>query len=197
MNEKIETIETDLATNPDYSQEQRKGMLDLLIKTRGLIKSEEARIAEKLNSDFVQLYRKNIETIVEVGKKSQLAVLIFVYFLKIIDRQNSVVISQETLCELFGVGRTTLWKAQKVLEESQFIQVVKVGTANACAINSEIAWTTYNDKKELAIFTAKVVASKKEQGSKKVKTSRFAIAHFADEKPFAVPSPEYLESLPA
>ncbi len=70
-------------------------MLDLLIKTRELIKSEEARMAEKLNSDFVQLYRKNIETIVEVGKKSQLAVLIFVYFLKIIDRQNSVVISQE------------------------------------------------------------------------------------------------------
>jgi hypothetical protein len=120
----IESIKTDLATNPDYSQEQRKGMLDLLIKTRELIKSEEARMAEKLNSDFVQLYRKNIEAIVEVGKKSQLAVLIFVYFLKIIDRQNSVVISQETLCEIFGIGRTTLWKAQKVLEERALCRLV-------------------------------------------------------------------------
>jgi DNA-binding transcriptional regulator YhcF (GntR family) len=172
----IEQLKTQLATE-DFPQEQRFQMLQLISRTRELVQEETARQAEKLNTDFVQLYRKNIESIVELGKRSQMAVLIFVYILKSIDRQNSIVISQDTLGEIFEVSRTTIWKAQKELEKSKFIQVVKIGNANAYVVNSELVWTTHNNKKEYAYFTAQVIASKSEQKLKKLKTTKIPVAH--------------------
>lgn len=191
----IEIIKTKLITDNSLNQEQRFNLLDLIGKTRDLIFEEEQRISEKLNADFVQLYRKNIEAIVELGKKSQLAVLIFVYLLKIIDKQNAVVISQETLCEIFQVSRMTMYRAQKELEKSSFIKIVKVGTANAYVINSELAWTTYANKKEFAIFTAQVIASKKEQKIKQTKNSKIGITHLKSEKFFKELNPIKLEKI--
>lgn len=172
----IEQLKTQLATE-NFPQDQRFQMLSLIARTRELVQDETQRQADKLNTDFVQLYRKNIESIVELGKRSHMAVLIFVYILKSIDRQNAIVISQETLGEIFEVSRTTIWKAQKELEDSNFIKVVKVGTANAYIVNSDLVWTTYNNKKQYAIFTAQVVASKSEQKLKKLKTTKIPVAH--------------------
>lgn len=180
----IEQIKTELSSNISLNQEQRFKLLDLISRTRNLINDEEQKIAERMNADFVQLYRKNIEAIVELGKKSQLAVLIFVYLLKTIDRQNAVVISQETLCEIFQVSRTTFWRAQTELEKFNFLKIVKVGTANAYVINSELVWTTYANKKEFAIFTAQVITSKKEQKVKEIKNSKIGITHFKSEPLF-------------
>jgi hypothetical protein len=180
----IEQIKTELISNIFLNQEQRFKLLDLISKTRNLINDEEQKIAERMNADFVQLYRKNIEAIVELGKKSQLAVLIFVYLLKTIDRQNAVVISQETLCDIFQVSRTTFWRAQTELEKFNFLKIVKIGTANAYVINSELVWTTYANKKEFAIFNAQVIASKKEQKVKEIKNSKIGITHFKSEPLF-------------
>jgi len=174
----IEQIKIQLSTDSSLTQDQRFNFLALISKTRDLINEEEQRLEEKLNADFVQLYRKNIEAIVELGKRSQLAVLIFVYLLKTIDRQNAVVISQETLCEIFEVSRMTMYRAQKELEKSNFIKIIKVGTANAYVLNSEIVWTTYANKKQFAVFSAQIIASKEEQKeNKKIKTSKISYAH--------------------
>jgi hypothetical protein len=176
--------------------QSRKNIIELISKTRDLIREEEKRVSERLNNDFVQLYRKNIEAIVELGKKNYIAGYIFVYFLKIMGRDNCVVISQNTLTELFEVSRQTIYTAIKALEESKFIQVLKIGTANAYVINADIAWTTYNNKKTTAMFNAKVVASLSEQTEatkKKAKSRKITMIGFDFKDPNTI---DWIDELP-
>lgn len=84
----------------------------------------------------------------------------------LMDRQNAVAISHQTLADLVGVHQTTVKKALRHLKENRWVQVVQLGqrgTVNAYVINDTLAWADYRENKRLAIFSARIVADAAEQ----------------------------------
>ena len=71
-------------------------------------------------------------------------------------------ISYEALEFLTGYARATLSKAIRMLEEKKWIQIVKIGNANAYLINSGAFWQSYGNRKYTS-FHAQIVAIDKEQ----------------------------------
>lgn len=74
-----------------------------------------------------------------------------------------VVASRTTLCELTGYSLPTVQRAIKHLVEHQWVQRVKIGSAYALAVNSNIAWIGARKQLNHAVFTATVIASRREQ----------------------------------
>lgn len=83
----------------------------------------------------------------------------------LIDKQNSVVVSRETLADMANCSVATVKRSVKTLKELLWIQVVQIGGqggTNAYVLNTRVAWTDKREKLDLAIFTANVISSRKE-----------------------------------
>lgn len=133
---------------------------------------EENRKAEIItkNQNFIQLYKINLPNLIKLAELDINSVMILFVLLEKMNKQNAVVISQKALTSIIKKSRTTLYNAIKELVEYKFIEVFKVGTANAYVINSEVAWQDGNDKKsKFASFTAQVIAISDEQIDKRKK----------------------------
>ena len=78
------------------------------------------------------------------------------------NRQNALMCGYETLGKITGLSRQSLYKSVKYLKEHNWIQVVKVGTANAYIVNSKVFWQSYGNQK-MTVFHATVIASSDEQ----------------------------------
>ncbi len=80
---------------------------------------------------------------------------------------NAVVISQNTLKKLTGIGsRNTIIKALKALEADNWIETRRIGergTVNAYIINDRVAWTGKRDNIRYSLFSATVIVSEEEQ----------------------------------
>jgi len=115
------------------------------------------------NPPFVQLYKgMGLKALQWLIKDNPLASEIFVFFMNNMNNNNLVMVSQQLLTEEFGKGRTTIYKAIKHLEEHNFINVAKVGTANAYIINPEVAFQDGQHKKKYVSFNGTILLSKKE-----------------------------------
>jgi hypothetical protein len=60
----------------------------------------------------------------------------------------------------------TIATSIKALEQSGFIKILRTGGSSAYLINSDVVWTTYNDKRSTAKFTAQVMVNLNEQTAK-------------------------------
>jgi len=76
---------------------------------------------------------------------------------------NVVVISNKAIEELLGVSRSTAMRALRLLKEGNWVQRIRIGGANALAINNAVAWVGPRGAMAHAAFTATVVASRSEQ----------------------------------
>ena len=129
-------------------------------------KEIEQRKKELDNPPFVQVYKgMGLKALQLLIKDNQLASEIFVFFLDNMNNNNLVMASQQLLSEEFGKGRTTIYKAIKYLEEHNFINVAKVGTANAYIINPEVAFQNAHNKKKYVGFNGTILLSKKENNT--------------------------------
>jgi len=84
----------------------------------------------------------------------------------LMDRQNAVAISHQTLAELVDCNERTVRRALDHLQDQRWIQVIKIGkrgTVNAYVINDHVAWADYRDNKRLSIFSARIVADANDQ----------------------------------
>jgi hypothetical protein len=142
-----------------------------LSKTRELnqllvdkISDLESRSRVKKNQNFVQLSQSNIVEIVKLESESASASKILWFLVSKMNKSNAVVISQKTLMVLTGMGRTSVYTAVKHLRNNRWIDVLKVGTANAYVVNSQVFWKSSNDKKYTS-FSAQVITSLDEQES--------------------------------
>lgn len=77
--------------------------------------------------------------IVEFGHENPSAFEVFMFIIKNMDANNSLVVSMETLEETLVFTRTDLNKAIKYLEENKWLRIRKQGTSNVYTINPEIA----------------------------------------------------------
>ena len=114
---------------------------------------------QKKNLDFVQLYKKELRQLRGLVKLNPTAAQILLVFVEKMNKQNAVIMSFKTLEQITKKTRQTCSKAVKDLREAKFINIIKVGNANAYVVNSNVFWSTDNQIKEkFAIFTATVVA---------------------------------------
>lgn len=74
-----------------------------------------------------------------------------------------VVVSRETMRELLGYSMPTIDRALRVLIDEGWVQRIKIGGANALAINSRVAWIGARGELKHAVFEATVIASRSEQ----------------------------------
>lgn len=129
---------------------------------KNLLDRERKEQQENKNSNFIQLYRKNIIFIRRLAKIDPNALPVLLILLEKMNKQNAILISQDVLSQITGKTRQTINKAIRALKEGRYIQVIKVGTANVYVVNSAIAWTA-GEKTKYQAFSAQVVASKDEQ----------------------------------
>ena len=128
--------------------------------------SDENRSIESDNYNFVQLSRGYLKQMRELARKSPLAHEILYYLVEHMGRTtNAVVVSYKTLQEVTGTSRNTVYRALTVLQQDNWVQVVKIGTANAYAINAKVFWQAGRNQKQYAVFQATVVAAASEQES--------------------------------
>lgn len=113
-------------------------------------------------SDFTMVTRGYWSDIRSLAKRMPAAFQMLTLITERMNKANALVISQATLCQLLDVGRTTVHKATKLLEDEKWIQVVKVGTANAYIVNSKVMWRDHSGKR-FGSFFAEVVVSESEQ----------------------------------
>lgn len=78
-------------------------------------------------------------------------------------RGGVVIASRQTMKELLGCSMPTVERALRTLINESWVQRIKVGGANALAINSKVAWTDNRKRLDFAIFNATVIASRSEQ----------------------------------
>lgn len=123
---------------------------------------QQDNVKEKLNSDFVQLYRNHLTEIRWLMNKSSLACEIFLFIIEHMDTSNALACSSAIFEDYFGKSRSTISRAIKILKDEGFVSTLKMGTSNVYIVNQEIAWTTWNNKKEYCKFQGNILVSKKE-----------------------------------
>jgi hypothetical protein len=112
--------------------------------------------------DFVQYTRGYLKHQRELARRSPAAWQVFTLLTERMNKGNAVVISQATMAEILGYTRTTINSAVKLLEKECWLQVVKIGQANAYVINNKVVWRDRSGKR-YATFSADVIASESEQ----------------------------------
>jgi hypothetical protein len=135
--------------------------LDMRARQQQIADEERRELEAKKNHDFVQFTRKGLMKLCKL--KNGVAHQIFHYLSKEMDTENKLIISQNTLAEIFDVSRMSISTAVKELVKAELIDILKVGNANIYCLNAQVVWTQERDKIHLARFNAKVIISKDEQ----------------------------------
>jgi hypothetical protein len=114
-------------------------------------------------NDFVQVTRGHLRDLRELAKRSPASWHVFMLLTERMNRGNAIVVSQTTMAKILGYTRPTVNIAIKLLETERWLQVVKVGQANAYVLNSKVVWRDVGGKR-FAGFYAEVLVSEEEQG---------------------------------
>jgi hypothetical protein len=151
---------------PEVKEDVRdlQSLRDANARLLSLLEEKDKELNQKKNLDFVQLYKKELKQLRGLVKLNPTAAQILLVFVEKMNKQNAVIMSYKTLEQITKKKRNTCSKAIKDLKESNFINVIKVGNANAYVINSNVFWSTDNSSKEkFSMFTATVVACGSDQ----------------------------------
>ena len=124
------------------------------------------------NSNFVMLFRNQMSALVELQKAEPKAGALFMFFMEHMDRENALIVSIKTISEILEWSEPTVYRQIKTLKDKNLISIAKSGTSNIYFINSQVAWTTYGNKKEYSKFNANVLISKSEQ-EYRIKANKF------------------------
>lgn len=135
---------------------------------------------EKKNFHFLQLDKRNMKAVRALIRQSPKAADILMLLAEHMNKQNAIVMSMHTLVAMTGWSRPTVSGAVKVLKDGRWLQVIKIGTANAYVINNSVFWQDSRGKK-LACFSAQIVVSADEQDVSIEELGKIKLQHF----PFA------------
>lgn len=113
-------------------------------------------------NDFVQVTRGHLKDLRELAKRSPAAWQVFMLLTERMSRANAIVVSQVTLAKILGYTRPTVNIAIKLLEDGNWLQVLKIGNLNAYVLNSKVVWRDLGGKR-FAGFYAEVLVSEDEQ----------------------------------
>ena len=153
-----------MTTNQQHQdlRNELRATRERLNQALGLLDHERAIKRLPKNMDFVQVSRSEMRAIAELGGRSKLALEVLMMFAQVMDKENAVMMSYETMASLTGKSARQLSRAISLLKNDNWISVVKIGTANAYVLNNAVFWTDKGDKK-YATFSAKIVTTLGEQ----------------------------------
>lgn len=122
---------------------------------------------EKKNKNFVQIYRENMPELRWLMINHSFASAVYFFIVEHMDGKNALACSYAIFEDCFNKGRTTIYRAIKTLEDNGFLTVMKMGTSNVYLVNSEVAWTSYDNQKNkanelYAKLDGNILVSKKE-----------------------------------
>jgi hypothetical protein len=115
----------------------------------------------KKNLDFVQFTRKGMAKLSKL--RNGLSHALFHYLAKEMGKDNTIIVSQQTLAQIMDTSRISINTAIRELETHELLQICKVGNQNIYCLNAAIVWTQERDKLHLARFRAAVIISDTEQ----------------------------------
>lgn len=104
----------------------------------------EKKTTNNKNRSYIRFNRNYLMDIAEFAHENPSAFEVFMFLIKNMDANNSLVISMGTLEETLVFTRSDLNKAIKYLEENKWLRIRKQDTSNVYTINPEIArigWT--------------------------------------------------------
>jgi len=125
-------------------------------------KNEEEQQERKKNHNFIQIYRENMPELRWLMANHSFASSILFFILEHMDTKNALACSYAVFEDYFGKSRSTVYRAIKILEDNGFIDLLKVGSSNLYLVNSELAWSDKNDKKQFAKYDGNILISRKE-----------------------------------
>lgn len=147
----------------ELTKEESEKILKLIELQKEKEIEEKKREEIDNNPAFVQIYKGvGLKALQWLIKENPLASAILMFFLENMNNRNGVVCSQQLLVEEFKKSRQTIYKAIKVLEKHNFVNIGKIGTANAYIINPEIAFQDKHSKKKYVSFDGTILLSKEE-----------------------------------
>lgn len=114
------------------------------------------------NNNFIQVSKSSIADLRRLQVQDQFAAYLLFLFAEKMNKQNAVIMSVKTIMQITDKSRATVMRAIKRLRDERWIQVVKVGTANAYVLNNVVFWSDYAYRR-YATFSATIVASQDEQ----------------------------------
>lgn len=147
------------------------------VRQQELAEQEKAEARAKKNFNFVQIEKRALKEVRTLYERNATAGKLLFILAEKMNRQNALVCSYDTMSKITGLSRQTLYKAVKYLKEENWIQVIKVGTANAYVVNSRVFWQSSGDKK-FTVFNAAIVASSDEQDEPVENWDKVELKHF-------------------
>lgn len=114
------------------------------------------------NFGFVQVSKRHIDDLNALARESPAAHATLWTLCKAMNKQNAVMVSQDSLAKLTGYSKATLKRALTHLREQQWIQVLKVGASNVYRVNSSVFWQSRANER-WASFSAEVLVNFDEQ----------------------------------
>lgn len=147
--------------NPNYAS-----FYEREIELEKLKKLEEEKLKRKKNSPFSRWTQYNNEHTKEMmwlALKHPKAHAILLFLVDQMDNFNAVMCSYQVMQEVLGVSKDTIRLNVKVLKDNGYIAVLKSGTSNVYAINDEVYWKSWGNKKQYSKFPANIVLSLSEQ----------------------------------
>lgn len=116
------------------------------------------------NPLFFQFRKHNFKMIEVLIKENQIAARLFMFLVNNMQEPyNSLVVSQEALCEVLEVSRKTVYTALKYLTDRKYVQVLKSGVNNIYCVNADIVWTKRAEEIYHARFNTAVYLTSSEQ----------------------------------
>lgn len=114
------------------------------------------------NSNFVQIYRDHMPELRWLMRQHPFASSLLFFIIEHMDTKNVLAASYAVFQDYFEKGRTTIYRAVKILEENGFIDTMKIGNSNVYIVNHDIAWSNFNDQKKFAKYDGKILVSRAE-----------------------------------
>jgi DNA-binding transcriptional regulator GbsR (MarR family) len=136
--------------------------LDAEARQGQLAAQDRAKADEDKNYHFLQLDKRSMKAFRSLMSEHTKAAQLLIIFSERMNKENALVMSQTAMIELTGWSRPTISAAVKTLREGNWVQVLKIGTANAYIVNNNVFWQAERSKKHLH-FRAAIIISESEQ----------------------------------
>ena len=117
----------------------------------------------KSNGKFTQFMNENLHILRVLLRENPKICETFLFLVENMDKNNAIVISQNTLAEFMEISRTTAYRYIKYLKENNFLKIGKTGGVNVFILNEQIVWKNSAESREYAKFSATVYMSRIEQ----------------------------------
>jgi DNA-binding transcriptional regulator YhcF (GntR family) len=114
------------------------------------------------NFGWLMMDKKPIRELKALAIKHPIAMGTLMHMVENMSRSNAFMASQQSIAKALGVSTVAVKKAVAVLESARFVQIIRIGTANAYVVNTKVAWQG-NRGARFAHFHADVIAYEIEQ----------------------------------